>query len=35
VKKILSGFDVDKAVSRGALANPAAIDTFIALAAKG
>ncbi|WP_084216213.1 acetoacetate--CoA ligase [Pseudonocardia spinosispora] len=31
VKKILSGFAVEKAVSRGALANPAALDPFIAL----
>jgi acetoacetyl-CoA synthetase len=31
VKKILSGFAVEKAVSRGALANPAALDPFIAM----
>jgi acetoacetyl-CoA synthetase len=31
VKKILAGFDVEKAVSRGALANPDALDSFIAL----
>jgi acetoacetyl-CoA synthetase len=35
VKKILSGFAVEKAVSRGALANPAALDPFIALAEAG
>jgi acetoacetyl-CoA synthetase len=33
VKKILAGHEVDKAVSRGALANPAALDPFIKLAA--
>jgi acetoacetyl-CoA synthetase len=33
VKKILAGVAVDKAVSRGALANPAALDPFVALAA--
>jgi acetoacetyl-CoA synthetase len=33
VKKILAGAAVDKAVSRGALANPAALDPFVALAA--
>jgi len=33
VKKILSGTAVDKAVSRGALANPAALEPFVALAA--
>jgi acetoacetyl-CoA synthetase len=32
VKKILSGFPVDKAVSRGALANPDALAPFIELA---
>jgi acetoacetyl-CoA synthetase len=32
VKKILAGFPVEKAVSRGALANPAALEPFIALA---
>ena len=32
VKKILAGYQVDKAVSRGALANPAALDPFIKLA---
>ena len=34
VKKILAGVAVDKAVSRGALANPAALDPFVALAAR-
>jgi acetoacetyl-CoA synthetase len=34
VKKILSGFPVEKAVSRGALANPAALDPFISLASE-
>jgi acetoacetyl-CoA synthetase len=33
VKKILSGIAVDRAVSRGALANPQALDPFVALAA--
>jgi len=33
VKKILSGIEVDRAVSRGALANPQALDPFVALAA--
>jgi acetoacetyl-CoA synthetase len=32
IKKILAGFDVEKAVSRDALANPGALDPFIALA---
>jgi acetoacetyl-CoA synthetase len=32
VKKILSGVPVDRAVSRGALANPAALDPFVTLA---
>ncbi|GAA5145073.1 acetoacetate--CoA ligase [Pseudonocardia eucalypti] len=32
VKKILSGVPVDRAVSRGALANPAALEPFVALA---
>jgi acetoacetyl-CoA synthetase len=31
VKKILSGFDVEKAVSKGALANPEALEPFIQL----
>ncbi|ONI72606.1 acetoacetate--CoA ligase [Actinosynnema sp. ALI-1.44] len=34
VKKILAGTAPDKAVSRDALANPAALDPFVALAAK-
>ncbi|HTF46504.1 MAG TPA: acetoacetate--CoA ligase, partial [Pseudonocardia sp.] len=34
VKKILAGVAVDKAVSRGALANSAALDPFVALAAR-
>nr|WP_042184389.1 acetoacetate--CoA ligase [Kibdelosporangium sp. MJ126-NF4]CEL16265.1 Acetoacetyl-CoA synthetase [Kibdelosporangium sp. MJ126-NF4]CTQ94189.1 Acetoacetyl-CoA synthetase (EC 6.2.1.16) [Kibdelosporangium sp. MJ126-NF4] len=34
VKKILAGADPDKAVSRDALANPAALDPFVALARK-
>ncbi|MBO0850640.1 MAG: acetoacetate--CoA ligase, partial [Pseudonocardia sp.] len=32
VKKILSGIPVERAVSRGALANPAALDPFVTLA---
>jgi acetoacetyl-CoA synthetase len=32
VKKILSGFEVDKAVSTGALANPRSLEPFIELA---
>jgi acetoacetyl-CoA synthetase len=33
VKKILSGLPVDRAVSRGALANPDALEPFLALMA--
>ena len=32
IKRILMGEDPDRAVSRGSLANPAALDSFVALA---
>jgi acetoacetyl-CoA synthetase len=35
VKKILAGVAPDKAVSRGALQNPDALDPFLTLAAGG
>lgn len=35
VKRILTGADVDSAVSRGSLANPAALEPFIARARRG
>jgi acetoacetyl-CoA synthetase len=35
VKRILSGVPVDRAVSRGALANPGALEPFLALAGSG
>ena len=34
VRKILLGFDIDKAISRGAMQNPVSIDYFIAFAAR-
>ena len=35
VKRILTGTPVDRAASRESLANPAALDPFVELAAKG
>ena len=34
VKRILMGADPEQVVSRGSMANPAALDPFVALAAE-